>query len=139
MTEFDYTSVPPGTYLCEVDEIREGFTRSLHHRWGISLRVVDGVHAGRLIAWDALVFSHRGLPRVKQIARAFGLADVADRLVFPALTEEAENARETFRALLHGAHARVTIRFIEYPDERGNVIRRAEVPYEGYEPARIEP
>jgi len=68
-----YVSIPEGCYLCRVAEVREGQTREGSPRWGLRLEVAEGDYAGRTAAWDGLVFSERGLPRVKQVLSRLGL------------------------------------------------------------------
>jgi hypothetical protein len=82
------------------------------------LQVAEGEFTGRLAAWDNLVFSARGLNRVKLILKALGLPadgkidlkpeDLADRRVF------------------------AEIRPAEYHSPEGIMTRRNEIPYDGY-------
>ncbi|HEX6885234.1 MAG TPA: DUF669 domain-containing protein [Planctomycetota bacterium] len=117
-----YVSIPEGTYLCRVAEVREGQTRELAARWGLRLEVVDGEYAGRTAAWDALIFSERGLPRVKQVLACFGF-DVSGALELEP------------RDLL-GLRARAQLQLEEFEDRlTGKRQRRLRVPYTGYEPA----
>lgn len=68
-----FVSVPEGTYLCRIAEVREGLSRDGSVRWGIRLEVADGEYAGRTAAWDALTWSDRGIHRVKRVLQALGL------------------------------------------------------------------
>ena len=77
-----YVSVPDGTYACRIAEVREGTTRDGSARWAIRLEVAEGDHAGRTAAWDALIWSTRGLPRVKQVLASLGF-DVSGTLELP--------------------------------------------------------
>ena len=56
----DYVSVPEGTYLCEITEVRVGTSRAGDERWSMRLVVVEGEYTQRHAAWDSLVFSTRG-------------------------------------------------------------------------------
>jgi len=115
-----FVSIPEGTYLCRIAEVRPGLTREGSPRWGLRLEVREGEYAGRTAAWDGLVFSERGLPRVKQVLGRLGF-DVSgtldlqpDDLVdlqakVQLLTEERENPLT------------------------GKRIVRLRVPYAGYE------
>ena len=47
-----------------IEEVRPGATREGSPRWACRLEVAEGEYAGRTAAWDSLVFSERGLPRV---------------------------------------------------------------------------
>ena len=67
-----FVSVPEGNYLCRVAEVREGRTRDGSSRWAMRLEVAEGDYAGRTAAWDALVWSERGLPRVKKVLEWMG-------------------------------------------------------------------
>ena len=59
----DFVTVPPGTYLCRVADVRTGTTRSGDERWGLKLVVAEGQHVGRQATWDSIVFSNRGRAR----------------------------------------------------------------------------
>lgn len=118
----DYVTVPEGTYLCEVALVQPGTTRSGDVRWGIRLVVAEGDFVGRQAAWDGLVFSDRGMPRV--------------RLVLSALGIPCNGRVEIEPADLVGRTAMVAIRPQESDDPvSGHRVRRNEVPYDGYRPA----
>jgi hypothetical protein len=115
----DYISVPAGTYLCQITDVRERQTRNDDALWALKLAVTEGEFIGRDAAWDNLVFSSRGLNRVKTVFAALGLpsdgkiqvdpGDLIDKKVF------------------------VTVRPAEYLSADGTMIRRNEVPYDGYQ------
>lgn len=69
----DFESVPPGTYLCRVEEARPGVTRSGHPRWALKFVIHDGPESGRIAAWDGLVFSPKAAARTQQVLAALGL------------------------------------------------------------------
>lgn len=115
-----YVSVPDGTYACRIAEVREGTTRDGSARWAIRLEVAEGDHAGRTAAWDALIWSERGLPRVKQVLAALGF-DVSGTL-------------ELHPRDLNGL--RVRAQFVTEERENplsGKKMTRLRVPYSGYE------
>ena len=117
-----YVSVPEGTYLCRIAEVRPGLTRDGSPRWSLRLEVADGVYAGRTAAWDALIFSERGLPRVKQVFALLGF-DVRGTLEFEP--NDLLDLRARVQCL---------------PEERedpltGKRRTRMRVPYSGYESA----
>jgi hypothetical protein len=115
-----YVSIPEGTYLCRVADVRDGTTQSGSPRWGLRLDVVDGEYAGRTAAWDGLVFSERGLPRVKHVLAHLGF-DVSGPLELQP------------RDLLD-RRVRVQLQIEEYEDRlTGRRHRRLRVPYTGYE------
>ena len=114
----DFVTVPAGTYHCRVGEIRRGQTRAGDERWSIRLVVAEGQHVGKQAAWDSLVFSARGRARARLILQALGLR-VAGKV---ELEPEALTNRE----------ALVTVRPTEYESPQGQLVRRNEVPYDGY-------
>lgn len=66
----DFASLPEGWYTVKVEEVREGRTRDGDVRWGLKLVVLDGTFAGRIAAWDGLIWSDRGSPRAKRLLEA---------------------------------------------------------------------
>ena len=118
----DFTSVPPGTYLCEIADVRAGATRSGEERWSFKLLVKEGEFAGRHAAWDSLVFSDRALPRVRRVFGALG---------FPTEGRVRVEPKD-----LEGRTAFVEVRPSEYRNALGETVRRNEVPYAGYRAVR---
>lgn len=117
-----FASIPEGTYLCRVAEVRPAATREGAPRWGLRLEVVDGDYAGRTAAWDGLVFSEKGLPRVKHVLAIFGF-DVSSTLNLEP--EDLKDARARVQLVLEDQIDKLT----------GIHRRRLKVPYAGYEPA----
>ncbi|MSR38644.1 MAG: hypothetical protein EXS02_07385 [Planctomycetes bacterium] len=117
----DYVTVPQGTYLCRVAEVRPGATRAGDERWSLRLVVAEGPHVGKQAAWDSLVFSTRGRARARIVLAALGL---------PAKGKVNLQPGE-----LEGRQAFVQIRPSEYASPGGDLVRRNEVPYEGYRAA----
>ncbi len=111
----DYVSVPVGTYLCQITEIRERSTRSGDPLWALCLVVAEGEYVGRHAAWDNLVFSTRGLSRVRRVFQALGLPYQGKVQLSPT----------DLKVL-------VEVRPAEYANASGTLIRRNEVPYDGY-------
>ncbi len=66
----DFASLPQGWYTVKVEEVRESRTRDGDNRWGLKLVVMDGAFAGRIAAWDGLVWSERGSSRAKRLLTA---------------------------------------------------------------------
>ena len=117
-----FVSIPEGTYLCRIAEVREGTTRDLAPRWGLRLEVVEGEYAGRTAAWDSLVFSERGLPRVKHVLARFGF-DVSGTL-------------ELRPTDLIDLRAKAQCLLEEHEDQlTGRRLKRLRVPYRGYDSA----
>lgn len=117
-----YISIPEGSYLCRIAEVRENITRDGSPRWSMRLEVVDGEYAGRTAAWDSLVFSERGLPRVKHVLGLLGF-DVSGSL-------------EVVPSDLLDLRARAQCQIEEFADSlTGKRQRRLRVPYGGYERA----
>ena len=117
----DFVTVPAGTYLCRLAEVRTGTTRAGEARWSLRLVVADGPHAGRLAAWDGLGFSARALPRVRRVFAALGLP--------------AAGSVHVERDDLLGLLASVEVRPTEYRSGDGSTVRRNEVPYDGWRAA----
>ncbi len=115
-----FVSIPEGTYTCRITEVREGTTREGSLRWALRLEVADGDYAGRTAAWDGLVWSERGLPRIKRILQRFGF-DVSGTL-------------EISPSDLQGRKVRVQLTTEEREDPNtGQRTARLRVPYLGYE------
>jgi hypothetical protein len=115
-----YISIPEGTYVSRVSEVRTSLTRDGSPRWALRLEVVTGEFAGRTAGWDGLVWSDRGLPRVKTVLQCLGF-DVSGHL---NIDPEDLVGRQ------------VSAEFI--PEERedpetGRTISRLVVPYMGYQ------
>ena len=114
---FDFVTVPAGTYACRIAEVRTGATRAGDERWSLRLVVAEGQHVGKQAAWDSLVFSTRGRARARMVLQALGM----DR-----------NPVEPHD--LEGKQALVEIRPTEYQTAGGEIVRRNEVPYDGWRP-----
>lgn len=114
----DFVTVPEGTYLCRVAEVRQGVTRAGDERWSLRLVVAEGQHVGKQAAWDGLVFSTRGRSRARMVLHALGLPSSGRVQIEPNDLE--------------GRTALVEVRPTEYESPAGNVVRRNEVPYDGY-------
>ena len=121
----DYISVPAGTYRCRIADVRERVTRNEDALWALRLLVAEGEFTGREAAWDNLVFSSRGLNRIKIVFSVLGLPTDGKVEVTP------EN--------LLGREAFVTVRPSEYHAPEGVMVRRNEVPYEGYRAIEEQP
>ncbi len=117
----DFISVPAGTYLCRIAEVRTGSTRAGDERWSIRLVVSEGMHVGKQASWDSLVFSVRGRTRARLMLQAFGLPSKGKVQLQPADLE--------------GCTALVEVRPSEYQAPSGQIVRRNEVPYDGYRSA----
>jgi len=114
----DFVTVPAGTYLCRVAEVRTGTTRAGDERWSMRLVVEEGQHVGKQAAWDSLVFSTRGRARARMVLQALGLPASGKVQVEPGD--------------LDGRTALVEVRPAEYQNQAGEVVRRNEVPYDGF-------
>jgi hypothetical protein len=115
----DYKSVPAGSYVCRIDEVRVGTSRDGSERWSLKLVVDRGDFSGRLAAWDGLTFSERGLPRVKSVFHRLGLQSTGRVKIVP---ED-----------LVGRRSLVTIIDDEWTNpQSGERILRTSVPYHGY-------
>jgi hypothetical protein len=121
----DFVTVPAGTYVCRVAEIRPGTTRAGDERWSLRLVVAEGQHVGKHAAWDSLVFSTRGRARARMVLQALGLPTSGKVKIEPNDLE--------------GRSALVEIRPAEYQSPAGDVVRRNEVPYDGFRGLSAEP
>jgi hypothetical protein len=83
----NFVSVPNGTYLCEVAEVRARQGDDGAERWGMRWTVADGPYAGRTAAWDSLSFQARGLRRAKLVLQRLGLAVDGPQEIVPNLVE----------------------------------------------------
>ena len=112
-------AVPPGTYLCQVEEVRTRITQDGSDLWGIKLVVAKGEHQGKVAAWDNLVWSPRGVGRVKRILRLLG---------FPVEGRLTIDSRD-----LEGRKIRATVGPESYRDPvTGSTTVRNRVPFDGY-------
>lgn len=116
-------TVPPGTYLCQVAEVRVGTTTAGDERWSLRLVVAEGPHLGQHAAWDSLVFSTRGRARARMVLKAFGVRTDRDDHVGPTVLEQRQ--------------ALVEVRAAEYLNPLGEQVCRNEVPYDGYRMAAM--
>lgn len=116
----DYVTVPTGTYVCRITDVRCGMTRAGDERWSLRLVVAEGQHIGKQAAWDNLVFSARGRARARKVLQALGLPSEGKVQIEPADLE--------------GRTAIVDVRPAEYQSPSGQVVRRNEVPYDGFRP-----
>lgn len=121
----DFITIPAGTYLCRVAEVRPGTTRAGDERWSLRLVVAEGQHIGKQAAWDSLVFSARGRARARIVLQALGLPASGKVSIEPGDLE--------------GRLALVEVRPAEYQSPAGEVVRRNEVPYDGFRPAETRP
>ena len=113
-------AVPPGAYVVRIAEVRPGLTREGSERWTVRLDVAEGPHAGKFAAWDSLVFSVRGRSRARRILAALGLPKRGTVTIEP---------RD-----LEGRCAVVDVQPAEYATPGGDIVRRNEVPFDGWQP-----
>jgi len=114
----DFCTVPEGTYVCRIAEVRPGLTRAGHERWSFRLVVTEGEYEGRQAAWDSIVFSPRGHARVRLVLKAFGFQGDIEA---PDLTDPTARAQVTIR---HASYVSGTPPYAE--------VTRCEVPFDGY-------
>ena len=119
-----FVSVPEGRYRVRIAEVRETETKNGHLRWALRLEVCEGDFAGRTAAWDGLVWSERGLIRVKHVLNVLGF--------------DTSGALEVQSADLLGREAEVDFFVEEWEDpQTSRRTERLAVPFLGYE--RPEP
>ena len=114
-----FTSVTPGLHLCRIAEVRETETRDGDPRWALRLEVAEGEYAGRTAAWDGLVWSERGLRRVKSVLEALGF--------------DIEGSLEVAPAELVGRRAMVQLQNNEWEDPVTGIRQQSlRVPFLGF-------
>jgi hypothetical protein len=114
-----YTSVPEGTHVCHITEVRERSAKDGSPRWSFRLAVSTGEFAGRTAGWDSITWSERGVHRVQQVLCAFGI--------------DARGELELDASELIGCRARVRFETEEREDpETGRRNLWLRVPYAGY-------
>jgi hypothetical protein len=125
VSENDYRTIPPGTYLCRVEDARSRLTKAGDRLWALHWVVDSGPEAGRAAAWDNVIFSLRAASRTKRILAALGLPNTG-RVSFSA---------DDFR----GRRAIVEIQSDSYQHpQSGQTIYRNEVAYDGVRPVPEE-
>ena len=116
-----FASIPAGSYPVRIAEVREGHTRDGSVRWALRLEVADGEYAGRTAGWDGLVWSERGIVRVKRVLEVLGF-DVQGEL-------------EVSAGDLQGRLASARFEHEDWEDPAtGRRTQRLSVPYAGYGP-----
>lgn len=116
----NFVSVPPGTYLCRIAEVRLGATQDGSPRWSLRLEVADGDYAGKTAAWDGLHWTERGMPRVKKVLARLGF-DVSGTLDLQP--DDLVGRRVQAQLQPEETEDRLT----------GDRVTRLRVPYMGYE------
>ena len=113
----DYITVPAGSYLCRIAEVRPGHTRAGDERWSLRLVVAEGEHVGKQAAWDSLVFSQRGRQRARIVFAALGMgyAFVFTMTILPATmsfvnSPVGRRPRDPASGLVHLALAALRVR-----------------------------
>jgi hypothetical protein len=123
----NYASVPEGTYLVKVVEVRDTLSKEGHTRWGFRLEVLEGPFAGRTAAWDWITWSEKGLRRAKHVLDGLGF--------------EVRGKLEVSHEDLIGRSAKVLVGVEEREDleKSGRSVLRNRVPFQGYERAPSSP
>ena len=117
----EFVLVPEGVYGVRIAEARESRGRDGSEHWGLRLEVLGGDWAGKTASWDWLVWSERGVPRIKRVLRALGL--------------EVEGELSIVPQDLVGLRASVQVGVEEREDPHtGRRAVRNRVPYDGYAP-----
>ncbi|MCC7013331.1 MAG: hypothetical protein IT454_12270 [Planctomycetes bacterium] len=116
-----YVSIPEGSYVCRVAEVREGLARDGSPRWSLRLEVSRGEYAGRTAGWDSLTWSDRGIRRVKHVLESLGI--------------DVRGPVEIVPADLLGREAQAVFQAEEREDPlSGRRVMRLRVPYAGFAP-----
>lgn len=121
----NYASVPEGTYVVKVVEVRDSLSKEGATRWGFRLEVVEGPYAGRTAAWDWITWSEKGLRRAKHVLESFGF-DVRGKL-------EVQHNDLVGRV----AKAQIGVEEREDLEKSGRSVLRNRVAFQGYERAPV--
>ena len=122
-TDESYASVPDGTYVCRVRDVKEALSREGSPRWWYRLEVAEGEYAGRTAALDGLTFSEKGLRRVKGVLQRMGF--------------DTSGVLDLTAADLEGVLVRVSVATELREEDSGRRVERMRVPYMGYEPVEL--
>jgi hypothetical protein len=116
----DFSPMPEGDYLCELEDIEPKDTQSGNRMWNLKFRVVEGECEKRII-FDNMVFSdnEKTQQRVKLVCSRLGL--------------NTEGMTRLTPDLLIGRQCIVSTFIDEYADEEGNCKKRNKVPFAGYQ------
>lgn len=116
----NYSSVPNGTYICHVAEVRPRRGDDGLERWSLRWIVADGPFAGRTAAWDSIAFTSNGLRRAKLVLSRIGVSVEGSKEILPSMCE--------------GRRARVTVFAQERVDpSSGRKVISNKVPFAGVE------
>ena len=115
----NFAPLPEGDYNVELDKIEEKSTGSGDEMWSLRFVVMDEPHKGRYI-FDNMVFTQAAMGRVKLICSRLGIN-----------TSGTVNLTTDH---LKGKRCRlVGVTIGEYEDYEGNMRKKNEVPFAGYE------
>ena len=113
----DYSPIPEGEYLVEVEKVEERSTNAGDEMWSLTFAVVEGEYAGRKV-WDNMVFSEAAMGRVKLICSRMGLSVKGEVDLKPSM--------------LMGRRVIVDTYHEEYEDNDGNTKTKSSIPFAGY-------
>lgn len=127
--------IPPGVYLVEVREVRTRMNNEGAEMWGLRLVVAEGPLKGRTAAWDNLIWSPRGIGRVKRALRLMGFPVEGRLTIEPKDLEgrriRARVVRDTYKDPTDGKElARNRVPFGGYLDPAGEGEEEEEPPEE---------
>ena len=115
----DFDPIPPGQYACELKTVEERKSAAGHPYWALQWAVSEGQFKGATV-FDFMVFSAKGLPRLKLLCQVSGI-DVKGMVDLKPET-------------LLGARARVSVVTNEYQDREGKARTGNKASYFGYAP-----
>ena len=117
--------VPAGEYLCEVTDVETSQTQYGDEMWSLKLTVKQGEFAGKWF-FDRLIFSEKGVSRVKLVCGKFGI--------------ELKGQMDLEPEHLLNRCALVTTDIDTYEHmESGQMRKRNNVPFDGYRRAADGP
>lgn len=113
--------VPVGKYIAQVDDIEEVFTKNNDPMWKVKLKLVDPNFPELMNQklFDNWVFNFNAMNRIKLIAKSFGLPYKGE----VDIREEDVLGKEVVVIVKHEIK----------PDKYGEKVKRAVIPFNGYE------
>lgn len=113
----DFSPIPDGQYLAQVESVEERSTTNGDERWNLKLEIIDGQFKGRHV-FDGLMFTDNCLPRTKLVCSRLGVLLGGDFDLKPYH--------------LVGKTAVIDVYTEDYVDDSGNTKKTNKIPFAGY-------
>jgi hypothetical protein len=119
MNDNQYEPIPDGTYLCQLEAVKDGYTaKDGHEMWKLEWVLLPEKYAGRKL-FDNLVFSEKAAQRVKFVCSRLGL--------------DVTQAIDLTPGMLIGKQAWVTTYINDYTNQEGQKRKSNKIPWDGYD------